>query len=94
MSAIGNITAALAGLVLAFLSQAGVVKESWRIMFVIGTLPALLALLIMRRLKEPERWRAVAVSDELKEQLGALRELFGTPRWRLPSCAARTAATR
>jgi hypothetical protein len=51
-------------------------------MFIVGTLPSLLALLIMRRLKEPERWKSVAVSEELNQQLGSLRELFGTPRWR------------
>ena len=28
----------------------------WRIMFLIGAVPAFLAFLIMRRLKEPERW--------------------------------------
>jgi MFS family permease len=96
LSAVGNVSAALIGLALsteaataqiarATASLAGPDAHApapWRIMFVVGTLPALLALLIMRRLKEPERWRAVAVSDELKEQLGSLRELFGSPRWR------------
>jgi len=36
----------------------------------------------MRRLREPERWTAVAKEDGVKQQLGSLRELFGTPRWR------------
>ena len=34
--------------------------HAWRVMFVLGTVPALLAILIRRRLKEPERWKAVA----------------------------------
>jgi hypothetical protein len=42
----------------------------------------LLTVLIMRRLKEPERWKAVAAEDAVQKQLGSLKELFGTPRWR------------
>jgi MFS family permease len=70
LSAIGNITAAVIALV----------GTDWRTMFLIGTGPALLAILIRRRLKEPERWQeAVAVK---REKLGSYSELFGDPRWR------------
>ncbi len=48
-------------------------------MFVIGALPALLCVLIMRRLKEPERWRQAATSAV---RLGSMTELFSDPRWR------------
>jgi MFS family permease len=96
LSAVGNVSAALIGMALSaeaattgiaqishtLLGPEARVPAPWRIMFVVGTLPALLALPIMRRLKEPERWRSVAVSDELKQQLGSFRELFGDPRWR------------
>jgi MFS family permease len=96
LSAVGNVSAALIGLALSSQVTLDHIKQAapgffgtdtrvpwaWRVMFVIGTLPALLAVLVMRRLKEPERWRAVAVSDELNQRLGSLRELFGTPRWR------------
>ncbi len=58
-------------------------------MFLIGTVPALLAILIRRRLKEPERWKAAVMkatdgetlADPAKK-LGSLSELFATPRWR------------
>jgi hypothetical protein len=50
-------------------------------MFVVGTGPALLALIIRRRLKEPERLQAVAVGTA-HERLGSYAELFGDPRWR------------
>jgi len=40
LSAIGNITAALSSIVLAHLARAGITGESWRIMFVIGAVPA------------------------------------------------------
>ncbi|HEY7428740.1 MAG TPA: MFS transporter, partial [Gemmataceae bacterium] len=82
LSAIGNVTAALVGIVLAFLARDGVIKESWRIMFVIGTVPALLVLLIMRRLREPERWTKLAAEKSLRERWGAYgAELFRDPRW-------------
>jgi MFS family permease len=91
LSAVGNITAALINLFLGHLETEGVFQRfyiggygpisAWRVMFVIGTVPALLAIVIRRRLKEPERWTAVA-SSEAARQLGSLRELFGDPRWR------------
>ncbi|MGH7192164.1 MAG: MFS transporter, partial [Candidatus Saccharimonadales bacterium] len=51
------------------------------VMFVIGTVPALLCLFIFRRLKEPERWRAAAEGG-LQPRLGSYGELFGDPVWR------------
>ena len=72
LSAVGNITAALIGM-------AGV---SWRTMFLIGTAPALLSLVVRRRLKEPERWQSVSATDGVSKQLGSYRELFGTPELR------------
>jgi MFS family permease len=82
LSAVGNITAALISILLAYLYQAGAVTSTWRIMFVIGTVPALLAILIRRRLKEPERWQAVAAKKSMSERLGSYgSELFSNPRW-------------
>jgi MFS family permease len=82
LSAIGNVSAALIGLGLAPLEEAGI--SAWRIMFVIGALPALLALVIRRRLKEPERFvQAVQEGkDEKKQKAGSYAALFGDPRWR------------
>jgi MFS family permease len=77
--------AALISLALAYLARAGVIGEevsTWRIMFVIGTVPALLAILIRRRLKEPEKWAAASASDSLSKRLGAYgTELFSSSRW-------------
>jgi len=91
LSAIGNMMAACIGIGLGKLEESGAIASAWRSMFVIGVLPALLSLLIFRRLKEPERWRA-AVAKRAEEaklgivndgpQLGSLRELFTDPRWR------------
>jgi MFS family permease len=82
LSAFGNITAALVGIVLAYLARDGVIKESWRIMFLVGAVPALLVLVIMRRLREPERWTKMAAEKSLRERMGAYgAELFRDPRW-------------
>jgi MFS family permease len=72
LSAVGNVTAAVISMTVV----------EWRWMFVAGTAPALLALIVRGRLKEPERWRAVAADDGVRQQLGSIRELFGDPRWR------------
>ena len=82
LSAVGNITAAVTSMVLGQMEQDGTIGSAWRIMFIIGTLPALLAVFIRRRLKEPERWQAAAVDGKVQEQLGSYSELFRTPRWR------------
>ncbi len=78
-STIGNMIAALVGIGLGELQQNQVVSSAWRIMFLVGALPALLALLIFRRLKEPEQWQK-ARHDHQK--LGSMRELLSVPRWR------------
>jgi MFS family permease len=91
LSAVGNMTAALIAIVLGHLEETGAVGSAWRVMFIIGTLPALLAIVIRSRLKEPDRWKAVAKKGEDLEgdaiagsepKLGSLSELFGDPRWR------------
>ncbi len=80
LSAVGNIAAAVISIILFELEESGSIGSAWRIMFVIGTLPALLAVFIRRRLKEPERWQTLT-DEELTKKLGSYAELFG-PRWR------------
>jgi MFS family permease len=91
LSAVGNISAALIYLALGSLEGSGGLEnlqlgeqpvQAWRIMFIVGTVPALLAILIRRRLKEPERWQAAVAKDGSKVRLGSYNELFGDPRWR------------
>jgi MFS family permease len=81
LSAVGNISAAVIGMTLGGLVEAGVAPSVWRPMFIIGALPALLALVIRRRLKEPERWQQVAQEGTTKK-LGSYSALFSDPRWR------------
>ena len=80
LSAVGNISAALIGWGLAPLEASGI--SAWRIMFVVGAFPALLALVIRRRLKEPESWQKTEQSGDLQQKRGSYAALFGDPRWR------------
>ncbi len=86
LSAVGNMLAALASIALGMLEESGVIASAWRTMFVVGLAPAILAIPIFLRLKEPERWKAAARDEEVggsgKAKLGSMAELFGDPRWR------------
>ncbi|MCL6504459.1 MAG: MFS transporter [Pirellulales bacterium] len=90
LSAVGNISAALISIGLSEVEKTGVLGKvslfgftmsAWRVMFLVGTLPALLVILIRRRLKEPERWQQAARQKDAPPP-GSYRELFGDPRWR------------
>ena len=87
LSAIGNITAALISMGLGQLEETGAIGSAWRWMFVLGAGPALLAILVMRRLQEPERWRE-AKQSTTKSHLGSYGDLFGNQNWRRPATVA------
>lgn len=58
--------------------------SGWRILFMIGVLPAILVVFIMRSVKEPEAWQDArkTAADNLGRQLGDIKSLFAVPRWR------------
>ncbi len=68
--------AALAGIWFGQLEASGTVASSWRYMFLVGAMPAPLALLVFTRLREPEQW--LKAKDQ-KLKLGSFAELFGVP---------------
>jgi MFS family permease len=82
LSAVGNMMAALIGIFLGQLEQSGVIAGAWRLMFLVGALPALLAIVVFRKLKEPEQWQAQKASAAGKKPLGSVTEMFTDPRWR------------
>ncbi len=82
LSAVGNISAAVIGMSMGPLVKAGIFESTWRPMFVIGALPALLAMVIRLRLKEPERWQQASHEGDTARKLGSYRELFRHPVWR------------
>jgi MFS family permease len=84
-STIGNMAAALIGMTLSSYEAAGTFGDwqPWRIMFIIGALPAFLTIVIARNLKEPERWVAMRkIADSGGQKMGSMRELLTDPRWR------------
>jgi MFS family permease len=58
--------------------------SGWRVLFMIGVLPAVLVVLIMRTVKEPEAWQEAnkTAKDNLERQLGDIKSLFRITRWR------------
>jgi MFS family permease len=78
-SAIGNMLAATAGIILGIMEQSGAIAGSWRYLFLVGALPAPLALVVFKKLKEPEQWLKARAE---KKRMGSYGELFSDPRWR------------
>ncbi len=85
LSAVGNVSAALVEMGLSSWERSGSMPDAWakwRIMFVIGAVPALLALVVRWKLKEPERWQQMKAAGTQSRDVGSYRALFGSPRWR------------
>jgi MFS family permease len=83
LSALGNIAGSLIATFVLPAEKPAESWEHWRALYLVGILPALLVVIMFKRLKEPERWRAVKESpgELLGKQLGAFGDLF-SPRWR------------
>ena len=77
-ASIGNMIAASVGIGLGFLERSGAIVGAWRYEFLAGALPAPLALVVLRKLKEPEQWLKARAE---KKKLGSYAELFSDPRW-------------
>src|SRR5437660_1496802 len=77
LSAIGNII----GSAISFV----VLPLGWRWMFTVGVIPALLVVLVFRKMEEPEGWQKIRDSVTAggdKKQLGSIADLWSHPRWR------------
>ena len=68
-SVLGTWLAAIAGMIVA---------AHWRCAYLIGVAPAVLAFLVISKVREPDSWRA---AEKRHKELGSLRALFGTPLW-------------
>jgi MFS family permease len=78
-SALGNMLAAVIGIALGQMEQSGSVANAWRYMFLAGALPAPLAIVVFKKLKEPESWLKARAE---KKKMGSFADLFSDPRWR------------
>lgn len=82
-SAVGNVGAGVISLVLFQMAESGVIGAAWRWMFAVGVFPAMLAVVVFARLREPEAWlRAKQEGKATGSKSGSITELFTDPRWR------------
>lgn len=85
LSAVGNVTAGLISMGVGHLVSSGSLSadSSWKLMFLVGSVPAFLCVFIQLKLKEPENWvKARAESKKTGLAFGSYKSLFGVPRWR------------
>ncbi len=88
LSAVGNITAGLISMWVGGLvaSKTIPLDWSWKIMFLIGALPAFLCVFLQMRLKEPEKWVKAREAGRISgAKFGSYMSLFGDARWRGPA---------
>lgn len=78
-SAVGNMMAALIGILAGVVQQSGAIASAWRWEFLAGALPAPLALVVFKKLKEPDQWLRSRAENK---RMGSFADLLGNPRWR------------
>src|SRR5437773_6493924 len=82
LSAMGNILAAVC---LGVVVPGDRLGWGWRGLYYLGALPALIAVFVFARLKEPERWvaaKAAAAQAQAMDKFGRISDLFTDARWR------------
>lgn len=84
LSAVGNITAGLIGVLIGWLEISSITPGSaWSKLFLIGSLPAFLCVFLQMRLKEPEKWvKARNAGRAAGVKFGSYTALLGDLRWR------------
>jgi MFS family permease len=83
LSALGNIAGA-GMLQVAALWAGGNEHYSWRYLYWVGAAPAIIAVFVMARMKEPDKWleaKAAAIESGV-HNLGRISDLFTHPTWR------------
>ncbi len=79
LSTVGNVSAAGIGYVLGVITG----PDAWRWMFVVGALPAAMAVMVQRKVKEPEMWLKAKAEGKIKGgAFESLAELFRHREWR------------
>ncbi len=83
LSGVGNVGAGLLAIV-AGNAELGRFQpgNTWRILFAIGALPALLSVVAQMRLREPVKWQTARNRSGNSVKFGSYAELLGDPRWR------------
>lgn len=85
LSAVGNVTAGLISMgVGQLVAHKSITPEwSWKLMFLVGSVPAFLCVFIQMKLKEPEKWvKAREAGRKAGLAFGSYPSLLGDVRWR------------
>jgi MFS family permease len=88
LSAVGNMSAAVVVGLLA--------NQSWRVVYIVGALPAILIIWIRSSVKEPERWQQAkdaAAAEGTSKELGKMSQMFTDPVLRRNTIAGVLLAT-
>jgi MFS family permease len=81
-SAVGNVSAGLIWLLLVQAWSRHLIQRDWPWLFSVGIIPALLSIIVARRIREPEVW--LKARNEWKpgmQRAGSLIELLSDRRW-------------
>ncbi len=82
-STVGNMTAAIIGLALGLMTAMPLGLKVWQVLFLVGAVPALFSVLVLAKLKEPQKWvDARAHGAKTGVKFGSYAVLLGHPRWR------------
>ncbi|MGL6197219.1 MAG: MFS transporter, partial [Thermoguttaceae bacterium] len=94
VGALGNMCAGSLQMLFAVLKDAGYLGDFvvWRLLFMVGFLPALLAIVVFRHLEEPQKWRDAIAAGGVKKA-GSISDLFTDPRWRYNTIVGMLLAT-
>ena len=85
LSAVGNVTAGLISMGVGQLVAQKTISPdwSWKLMFLLGAIPAFLCVFIQIKLKEPEKWvKAREAGRKTGAAFGSYTSLLGEARWR------------
>lgn len=85
LSAVGNIASGLAYMLVSYLASQQIVAPAttWKVMFLIGSLPAFLCVFLQLKMKEPEAWlKARAEGKITGVKFGSYATLFSDSTWR------------
>ncbi len=85
LSTIGNISAGAVALGVAALITAGVIAPAlnWKVLFLVGAIPALITGFIALKLREPQKWIDARAAGKAKgEKAGSYTELLGNKQTR------------
>ncbi len=75
-------SAAAVGPWLATFANGRIAPEDWRILFLIGIIPALIVVVIRAGVEEPQRWKEAVAREPKTPPWEPIRALFAHPTWR------------